>query len=149
VVGYIQRVLDRCRSSLLVLLLLTCSCSRLKQASECNRLVSTVNGALAEIAQLNQRGGRKAATYRSLAERYDNLAQRLSKEKYGTDALNGVAGEYSAYSRQIAAALRRAAPHVDGSSESAALKRERTTLEGLVRQEKTMIVKVETACRTP
>jgi hypothetical protein len=123
------------------------ACSRFERSRECNGYARLLNRAMADIAADHERGA-APATYQRIAERYDRAARDLEKIKSRHPELQQLLNEYRTLYRQTTVVLRQAAALVGKPEHAATLKRERTTLESLVRQEKSLAHRFESSCRS-
>ena len=129
------------------LVLCASACSRFERSRECNGYARLLNHALDEIdADLKKPS---AAAYERVAERYDRLAKDLERVRPKEPAMQQLLADYRNLYRQTTVALRHAIPLLGRPEHAATLKREKTSLENLQRQEKALAHRFETTCRGP
>lgn len=95
-----------------------------------------------------RRRGEKPETYTAIAARYEKLAKDLEQVKPTKPGVQRALAEYRNMLFQTSSSLKRAAPHV-ADPDGGALRRDRVALDGLLRQERTLVQRFEAACRAP
>ena len=136
--------------SMLCAILLTCgaSCSRLDRARECRALSSEVNSALDEIEHVYKDGQRDAATFRDVAARYEQLAERVAllafsspEVKAGVEEYRGILLSAAKSAYAVAVALEK--------QDLRAVANAKLELERLGRREKVSVLKIDSECNSP
>ena len=125
----------------------TAACSRFERARECNGYARLLNHALDEVSVDLKKPS--VAAYERVAERYARLAKDLERVRPKEAAMQQLLADYRTLYRQTTATLRHCIPLLGKPEHAAALRREKSTLESLQRQEKSLAHRFETTCRGP
>lgn len=136
---------------LLALSLAALGCSKFQTARECGEFVSAIK---TWQAQAPKPAGSSAprpassgpADSRTLAERYEDLAQRIDALKLESTELLPLAARYQKLAREAATALREVAAAVERGDGEAARQR-RVQFDDIARGEAPLVVEINAACR--
>ena len=124
------------------------ACSRIERTRQCVTLVTTVNGALDEIAAREDAGAGGATAEREIAARYERLGNDLEALPVESPELAKTLAEYRELLADTVRQLRRAAAARDRNDRGTVAIAKRD-LAAALRREKLLIMRIDNACQSP
>lgn len=137
-------------AALWVSVVMLAGCGMIKKKKECGAFVEKVNAAVSEIEVASKAtdGKNAVASMKKLGDLYDQLSKDIGAIGVTTDDLKKQTTEYQEMCTKAAKAARQVAEAIE-TSDPAKAESAQKEFDGIVKQEETLVSKINTYCQAP